>query len=114
MLDVDWSKVEPLKLDPATTPITAELAPALGGASDLSKVQTIDLEKLPEEFRLQRLVFQAARKAFEEIRGTLHGYAASTWWPSWCRWSRSSTIPTASRFRRCFIRIRCASASCSR
>jgi type III restriction enzyme len=35
-------KVETLKLDPATIPIAAELAPALGGAADLEG-QTIDL-----------------------------------------------------------------------
>lgn len=60
----DWDRVSPLVLDPANTPITAELAPALGGATDLGKVTAIDLEMLPDGFRLQRLVFQAARKAF--------------------------------------------------
>lgn len=64
---VDWTKVAPLKLDPSQIPITAEIAPALGGATDLSKVVKIDLEKIPESFRLQRLTFIAARKAFEEM-----------------------------------------------
>lgn len=73
VLVVDWTKVEVLSLDPAKTPVTAELAPALGGATDLSKVQVIELEKLPEGFRLQRLTFQAARKAFETLRGGYHG-----------------------------------------
>jgi type III restriction enzyme len=72
-LVVDWSKVETLKLDPATIPIAAELAPALGGAADLSKVQTIDLELIPESFRLQRLTFLAARKAFENLSGRFTG-----------------------------------------
>lgn len=49
-----------LVLDPASTPIRAELAPALGRATDLGKVTAIDLERLPDGFRLQRLVFQAA------------------------------------------------------
>jgi type III restriction enzyme len=73
VLTVDWKKVEPLNLDPAQTPISAELAPALGGAADLSKVTKIDLEKLPEGFRLQRLTFQAARKAFATLRGGYQG-----------------------------------------
>jgi type III restriction enzyme len=73
VLVVDWAKVEALSLDPAKTPVSAELAPALGGATDLSKVQVIDLEKLPEGFRLQRMTFQAARKAFEALRGGYHG-----------------------------------------
>lgn len=64
-LTLDWDRVPPLTLDPAATPIVAEIAPALGGAADMSKVTRIDLELLPEEFRLQRLVFRAAQKAFE-------------------------------------------------
>lgn len=72
-LGVDWDEVEPLALDPVATPISAEIAPAVGGATDLSKVHVIDLEKLPEEFRLQRLTFKAARKAFEDLSGRFSG-----------------------------------------
>jgi type III restriction enzyme len=67
VLTVDWENVGALELDPAQTPISAEIAPALGGATDWNKVHVIDLEKLPEEFRLQRLVFKAARKAHDEL-----------------------------------------------
>jgi type III restriction enzyme len=73
-LAMDWKKVEPLVLDPVSTPISAELAPALGGATDMGKVTEIDLEKLPEGFRLQRLVFRAARKAFAELS---HGFTGT-------------------------------------
>lgn len=73
-LAMQWNKVEPLVLDPVSTPISAELAPALGGATDMGKVTEIDLEKLPEGFRLQRLVFRAARKAFTELS---HGFAGT-------------------------------------
>lgn len=73
-LTMDWNKVEPLVLDPVSTPISAELAPALGGATDMGKVTEIDLEKLPEGFRLQRLVFRAARKAFAELS---HGFTGT-------------------------------------
>ena len=72
-LAVDWHRVEPLTLDPAATPISAEIAPAVGGATDLSHVHVINLEKLPEEFRLQRLTFKAARKAFEALGGAFAG-----------------------------------------
>ncbi len=72
-LVVDWSKVEPLTLNPATTVITAEIAPALGGAADMSKVVSIDLSALPEGFRLQRLIFVAARKSFAELQGSFKG-----------------------------------------
>lgn len=73
VLSVDWEKVDPLVLDPARTPISAELAPAVGGATDMSKVKVIDLEKLPEEFRLQRLIFRSAQKAFDEVQGKFTG-----------------------------------------
>lgn len=72
-LTIDWEKVGALELDPASTPITAELAPALGGATDLSRVSAIDLEKMPDGFRLQRLVFQAARKGFAELKHNFRG-----------------------------------------
>lgn len=73
-LAIDLPNVAVLTLDPATTPISAELAPALGGATDLAKVTEIDLEKLPDGFRLQRLVFQAARKGFAELKHSFHGH----------------------------------------
>ncbi|MDG1370650.1 MAG: DEAD/DEAH box helicase family protein [Paracoccaceae bacterium] len=72
-LSVDWSTVDALTLDPASTRISTELAPALGGATDLGKVSSIDLEKIPEGFRLQRLVFQAARKGFASLTHSFTG-----------------------------------------
>jgi type III restriction enzyme len=63
-----------LTLDPAATTVSAELAPALGGAADMSQITTIDLEKIPEAFRLQRLTFQATRKLFA---GMEHGFSGT-------------------------------------
>ena len=73
-LTIDWSKMPPLKLDPAQIHVSADLAPALGGAADISKAISIDLTKMPEEFRLQRLLFVAARKAYSEIQ---HGFTGN-------------------------------------
>jgi type III restriction enzyme len=73
VLVVDWERVEPLNLDPAQTPISAEIAPALGGATNLEQVHVIDLEQLPEEFRLQRLTFRAAHKSYETMQGRFTG-----------------------------------------
>jgi type III restriction enzyme len=72
-LMVDWSQVPTLRLDPAKIPITADLAPALGELADLSQITRIDLEKLPDDFRLQRLIFKAARKGHEATRGRFTG-----------------------------------------
>lgn len=73
LLAVEWDKVTALSLDPAQTHVSADIAPALGGATDISKAIRIDLEKLPEDFRLQRITFKAARKAFEELQGRFSG-----------------------------------------
>lgn len=72
-LSVDWGIVGVFSLDPAQTAISAELAPAVGGATDMSKVEIIDLEKMPEEFRLQRLIFKAAQKAYDGMQGRFAG-----------------------------------------
>ncbi len=72
-LAVYWEKVEPLRIDPTKVPIAVEIAPALGGATDWNQIQLIDLEQLPDEFRLQKLVFKAARKAFDQLQGKFEG-----------------------------------------
>lgn len=74
-LVVDWQQVPELSLDPAATPISVDIAPAVGGAADLAHVEAIDLAKLPEEFRLQRLVFRAAIKGIHELRTRFRGNA---------------------------------------
>ena len=73
VLAVRWDEVEVLQLKPEDTPISAEIAPALGGATDWSKIHVINLELLPEQFRLQRLIFVAARKAYEQMQGKFSG-----------------------------------------
>lgn len=70
---VDWDAVPALRLDTASTPLRAEIAPALGGATAWEQIVDIDLEKLPDEFRRQRLIFKAARKLVEGMRGRFRG-----------------------------------------
>ncbi len=65
--------MQPLRLDPAQTPIVVDIAPALGGATAWDQIETIDLEKLPDMFRRQRVLFLAARKAFESLRERFTG-----------------------------------------
>lgn len=75
-LVMDWHKVDALTLDPATTPISAELAPALGDATHMGEVTAIDLEALPDEFRLQRFIFRAASKGLAELGRRFSGEKA--------------------------------------
>ena len=72
-LTIDWSKVDPLTLDPTNTVISADIAPALGGAANIEDAETIDLEKLPDQFRYQRVIFNAAQKAFISLKENFTG-----------------------------------------
>jgi type III restriction enzyme len=72
-LTINWDKVDDLTIDPTQTPISAEIAPALGGSTNWEQIRVIDLEKLPEEFRMQRLVFQAARKGYDQMAQQFKG-----------------------------------------
>ncbi|WP_018138831.1 MULTISPECIES: BPTD_3080 family restriction endonuclease [unclassified Thioalkalivibrio] len=63
-LVLDLASVPPLSLDPAETPLNADIAPSLTGSPNLSMVTEIDLESAVEDFRLQNLVFRAARKLY--------------------------------------------------
>ena len=65
--------MDPLRLDPVSTPLAAELAPAIGGANAWDQITTIDLELLPEAFRLQRIVFDAARRAYAHMHAQFPG-----------------------------------------
>ncbi|MEO1894141.1 MAG: DEAD/DEAH box helicase family protein [Alcanivorax sp.] len=72
-LQVDWFGVQPLQLDPSETPLNADIAPSLTGAPNLGMITEIDLEKAGEEFRLQQLIFRAARKLFQQNVGNFGG-----------------------------------------
>ena len=70
---VDFSQVDVLKLDPSQTVVSAEIAPALGGAAFFSQAIEINLEKIPDGFRLQRILFRAAAKAFDQMKQQFSG-----------------------------------------
>jgi type III restriction enzyme len=72
-LVMDWDKVEPLTLDPMNTPLNAEVAPSLTGFANLSMASEIDLEKAVEDFRLQNLIFRAARKLYLQSADSFSG-----------------------------------------
>jgi len=68
-LTMAWDKIPALVLDPASTPISAELAPALGGATDMGNVTAIESGAPSRRFRRTRLVFHSGcRKGFAELR----------------------------------------------
>ncbi len=72
-LTLDWSKVQPLELNAAQTPQVAELAPILEGKPDVTQISRIELERLAREFRTQRIIFEAARDVFDQIKQSWKG-----------------------------------------
>ncbi|AGA34931.1 Type III restriction-modification enzyme, helicase subunit [Thioalkalivibrio nitratireducens DSM 14787] len=73
VLQMDWNSVESLALDPMQTPLNAEIAPSLTGVPNLAQVSAIDLEAAVDDFRLQHLMFRAARKLFLANTGGFSG-----------------------------------------
>lgn len=72
-LDVEWDDVPPIEIDAATIAQIAELAPVVEGKPDVSRVTEIQLRELGERFRYQKLVFETARKLFEEEQPAWRG-----------------------------------------
>ena len=72
-LEMDWDAVTVLPLDPLNTPMNAEVAPSLTSFASLSMASAIDLEKAVEDFRLQNLIFRAARKLYRQNTDSFGG-----------------------------------------
>ena len=79
-LALDWDKVEPLALNASETAQVAELAPVVDGKPDVSKINDIDLEQLAREYRTQKIIFEAARRVYDQMqvswRGSRHFHIA--------------------------------------
>jgi type III restriction enzyme len=74
-LSVDWSKVPVLTIDAAHIALLAELAPTVDGKPDITKVREIALRDLAEKFRYQKVIFETARKLFEDEKPAWRGSA---------------------------------------
>jgi type III restriction enzyme len=72
-LTLDWSKVGVLTLDAAHIAQLAELAPTVDGKPDTTKVQEIALLDLAEKLRYQTVIFETARKLFEDEKPAWRG-----------------------------------------
>ena len=66
-LVVDWSKLEPLRIDLSQVASIAELAPVVDGKPDMTRIATIDLQKLVGDQRLQTIVFKAAAEVYDAV-----------------------------------------------
>ena len=67
-LSLDWARVKPLELDAAQTAQIAQLAPTIDGKPDITKIDSINLQDLAEEFRTQRIIFETARDVYDQMQ----------------------------------------------
>jgi type III restriction enzyme len=65
--------VTPLALDATQNATLAELAPVVEGKPDVSRITEIDLTELGRRFRFQKIVFEAARDVFDQMKPNWKG-----------------------------------------
>lgn len=67
-LSLDLQKVKPLEIDATTTVKIVEIAPTVDNKPDVTKIEDLDLKRLMQKFRKQRMVFEAARSVCLQMR----------------------------------------------
>jgi type III restriction enzyme len=72
-LSLDLATAKPLELNANDTALRAELASVIEGKPDVTKLTEIDLEGLAKKFRMQKIVFEAARDVFDLMKPTWKG-----------------------------------------
>lgn len=73
MLKVDLKKIRPLKINAYETPTLVQIAPTIEGKPDLTKISEIDLVRLGEEYRYQKIIFTTARDVYDQMSPTWKG-----------------------------------------
>jgi len=72
-LEIDFSKAPVLTLDASEKIQRADMAAVVAGKPNLAAMTEIDLQKLAEKFRFQRIVFEVARNVFEQMKPSWKG-----------------------------------------
>jgi len=72
-LELDLGKAQVLTLNATDKIENAEMAAVVAGKPNLSVMTEIDLHKLAERFRLQRIVFEVARDVYQQMKPTWRG-----------------------------------------
>ena len=72
-LSFDWDKLRPLELDAGGTAQLAQLAPTIDGKPDLTKIDSIDLQDLARELRMQSIVFETAKHVYDQMQENWSG-----------------------------------------
>jgi type III restriction enzyme len=72
-LRLDMDAVKPLELNAAETATIAQLSPVISGKPVEKIIAEIGLDKLAEEFRTQKIVFETARDIYDQMQPTWTG-----------------------------------------
>ncbi len=72
-LNLDLNTVKPLELNAFETVTLADLAPIIEGKPDVTRISEINLDDLSKKFRMQRIIFEAARDVFDQMKPTWKG-----------------------------------------
>ncbi|HJT25606.1 MAG TPA: type III restriction endonuclease subunit R, partial [bacterium] len=72
-LTLDMDGVKPITLNANDTRNLAEIAPIIEGKPDTSKITTIALEDLGRRFRMQKIIFEAARDVYDRMKDNWKG-----------------------------------------
>ncbi|MCX5657896.1 MAG: DEAD/DEAH box helicase family protein, partial [Candidatus Omnitrophica bacterium] len=76
-LDLDWDKLEKLVLSPIDAPTIVEVAPVIDNQPKFDQIKELDLERLSEEHRMQKLKLQAAVRLHERFGENWEGNPGS-------------------------------------
>ena len=67
-LSVDWMQITPLLLDASKAVAIADIAPTVDNQTDLSKIKSIDLDRIMEKKRRQTIMFEAAQETWRQLK----------------------------------------------
>lgn len=76
-LQIDIDRTPPIILNASEIVEIATLAPTIDGRPDLTKIKDIDLAKMSEGLRLQRVMFEATRDLHDQMSPSWKGNKAS-------------------------------------
>lgn len=66
-LKIDLNKVRTLQINAYETPTLVQIAPTIEGKPDLTKISEIDLQKIGDEYRYQKIIFTTARDVYDQM-----------------------------------------------
>jgi type III restriction enzyme len=72
-LTLDIAKLPVLVLDAMEIRTLADVAPIINGQPDISKFTTIQLKELAEQYRTQRLIFEASKRLYDQMKNEWKG-----------------------------------------